>query len=113
MGNRLHVAKTYKVKYGETAAFNWKVEEFHNLLSALDVYYYGEVWDATFDVVRDELQEGLDKLKNFDNLDEDTKEDIEMSLEELTYSREEVIDLLEKYIQESDQETDVLHFSFF
>lgn len=112
MGQRLYVAKTYKVEYGETSAFNWKNEEFHNLLDTLDVYYYGETYDTTFDVMRDELEQGIEKLKNFDTLEDWLKEEIEERLEELTYSREEVINLLEEYLKESDQDNDYLHFSF-
>ena len=41
MGYRLHVAKKYVVEYADTEAFNWKIFEFHNLLSACGAQYTG------------------------------------------------------------------------
>lgn len=38
MGKRLHIARKYEVEWSDSAHFNWKISEFHDLLDALDVY---------------------------------------------------------------------------
>ena len=37
MGCRLHVAKTYIVKYSDYEEINWQQEEFRNLMDALEI----------------------------------------------------------------------------
>ena len=44
MGCRLHVAKTYIVKYSDYEEFNWQQEEFRNLMDALEIPVAGESW---------------------------------------------------------------------
>lgn len=113
MGNRLHCAKTYKVEYGEMTAFNYGVEEFHNLLDNLGVYYTGESWDDTFDVYKDELRVGINKLRDYDNLTEDERLDLDESLNNLNCSAEECADILDKFFAESEDSIDYIHFCFF
>ena len=74
MGFRMHVARIHKVEYGSTEAFNYAVEELHNLLSALEVLYSGDSYDNEFEVDKEEWLRGLKKLKNLANLEEDDKE---------------------------------------
>ena len=113
MGNRLHVAKHYRVEYAPTEAFNWQIEEFHNLLSALDVDYTGDTYDEDFEVDREHWQKGLEKLKNLENQSQDEREYINDALEELGYKRKEVIDLFKAYLEASDPDDFYMHFSFF
>ena len=113
MGNRLHVAKEYKVEYGTTASFNWGVGAVHSLLSALGVYYTGEEFDEVFDVYKDDLRHGIDKLKSFDSLDEDERWEIEEPLKDLGKSPMEAYELFTQYLKECDPDIDYLHFCFF
>ena len=59
MGYRLHVARVYNVEYALGDAFNYKSEEFHNLLSALKVEYTGDEYDSDFEVQKDEWQKAI------------------------------------------------------
>lgn len=113
MGNRLHVAKTYKVEYGFCEAFNWKVEEFKNLLSALGAYYTGETWDEEFEIPLRDWNNCIEKLKGFNDLDKEEQEDITDCLKELGYSLDETIEVFERYLNEYDKTNDWLHFAFF
>lgn len=112
MGFRLHVARTYRVEYGSTEAFNYAVEEFHTLLSALEVPYSGDSYDNEFEVDKEEWQRGLKKLKNLANLEEDGKETITDALNGLGCSAEEVIELFESYLRETDPNNYYMKFAF-
>ena len=87
MGYRLHVAKVYKVEYALGDAFSYKVEEFHNLLSACDATYTGESYDSDFEVTKEDWKKVIDK--------------------------DEVIHMLEYYLEHADPDSDYLHLSFF
>lgn len=113
MGNRLHVAKIYRVEYGDTTGFNYKNEELHDLLNALGVEYSGDSYDTDFEVSRLEWRKGISKLEKLDELDNDNKKKIENLLEVLGYDRDEVIKLFKKYDEESEPESFYLEFSFF
>lgn len=113
MGNRLHVAKVYDVRYGTTTGFNHKVEELHNLLSSLGVEYTGDSYDDDFEVSRDDWNKGIAKLENFDQLDPDDKYEIQESLKDLGCDRNEVIQLFKEYEAEAETKSDFLEFSFF
>ena len=111
MGYRLHVAKEHKVHYATGDAFNYKVEEFHHLLSACDATYTGESWDSDFEVTKDDWQKVIDKLKNLDAQEEKTE--IQECIKELEYSTEEVIESMEYFLKESDPDNDYLFLSYF
>ena len=113
MGNRLHVAKVYNVEYATTEAFNWAIEEFHVLLSALNVDYTGEIYDEDFEVEKKEWVMGFERLKNLETLDPDMQEEINNALNGLGYRREEVMDLFLDYLDASDPKNNFMHFSFF
>lgn len=113
MGNRLHVAKVYNVRYGNTTGFNYKVEEFHDLLSSLGVDYTGDSYDDDFEVSRDDWNKGISKLENMERLDHDEVQGIQNSLKELGYGRNEVIQLFKDYEAEAEPSSDFLEFSFF
>ena len=75
MGHRLHVAKKY---------------EIHNLLTALDISYNGESWDDDVEVYREDFRLGLEKLKNYDKLDEEKRTKIDEALSEFDEPIEEI-----------------------
>jgi len=113
MGYRLHVAKVYKVEYALGDAFNYKVEEFHNLLSACDATYTGESYDSDFEVTKEDWQKVIDKLKHLYDLDEDTLDEIKGAIDDLGSTTDEVIHMLEYYLEHAEPDSDYLHLSFF
>ena len=112
MGNRLYVAKTYKVEFDYGIAFNYKVSEFHDLLDSLNVSYSGETWDERFDVEKEEWLKGIEALKNFDSLETLEREDIENALKACECTREEAIELFEGYYNTAAPDHDYLEFQF-
>ena len=114
MGYRLHVAREYRVEYALGDAFNYKVEEFHNLLSACGVEYTGDEYDSEFEVSREDWTIMIEKLKNLDSInDAREKADIRKCIADLESTAEEVIRMLEYFLENSDPDNDNLHLSFF
>ena len=114
MGYRLHVAKKYEVEYALGDAFNYKCEEFHNLLSACDATYTGESWDSDFEVTVDEWNKVIDTLKRIDYLDDEAKkEQIREAINNLGSTADEIIHMLEYYLEKGDTNDGYLHLSFF
>lgn len=113
MSYRLHVAKKYEVEYALGDAFNYKCSEFHNLLSACGAEYTGEEWDADFEVSKDNWKKVIDKLKHLYDLDEDTRDEIKGAIDDLGSTTDEVIQMLEYFLEHSDPNNDVLNLSFF
>ena len=112
MGLRLYVAKTYKVEFDYGIAFNYKVSEFHDLLDSLNVNYSGENWDDRFDVDKEEWLYGIEKLKNFDQLEASEREDIKNALDCCECTLEEAIELFQGYYDVADPDHDYLEFQF-
>ena len=113
MGLRLHVAKKYEIEYSYSFGFNYKVVEFHNLLTALDISYNGESWDDDVEVNKEDFRQGLDKLKTYDKLDAGEKTEIDEALSELDEPVEKIIEIMEKLLIVSDQENEYMLLSFF
>ena len=114
MGHRLHVAKKYDVEYSLADNFNYEVEEFHDLLSSLDVSYTGDSYDNQFEVSKEEWKRGIDKLKNLPNLETaEEKEDIESALKDLREPLPEIIDFMELLYEKADPKHDFMVLSFF
>lgn len=112
MGHRLHVAKKYEVEYTLADNFNYEVEEFHDLLSSLDVTYTGDSYDDQFDVSKEEWKKGIDKLKNLSNLETEEREEIESALEKLEEPLAEIIEFMELLLEEADQNHEFMVLSF-
>ena len=113
MGLRLHVARKYEIEYSSSFGFNYKVVEFHNLLMALGISYNGESWDDDVEVNREDFRQGLDKLKTYDKLDAGEKTEIDEALSELDEPVEEIIEIMERLLTESDQKNEYMLLSFF
>lgn len=113
MGHRLHVAKVYTVEYALPDNFNHEVTEFHDLLTSLDVAYTGESWDDDFEVTKEDLQMGIDKLKNLANLEAEEKQEIESALKELNEPLPEIIEFMELLLEEADPKHEYLVLRFF
>ena len=113
MGYRLHVAKVYKVEYALDDAFNYKCEEFHNLLSACDATYTGESYESDFEVTKEDWRKVIDKLKHLYDLDDNEGEEIKGAVDDLASTTDEVIHMLEYYLDNAEPESDYLHLSFF
>ena len=113
MGLRLYVARKYEIEYSSSFGFNYKVVEFHNLLTALGISYNGESWDDDVEVNRENFRQGLDKLKTYDKLDAGEKTEIDEALSELDEPVEEIIEIMERLLTESDQKNEYMLLSFF
>ena len=113
MGHRLHVARKYEIEYSSSFGFNYKVVEFHNLLTALDISYNGESWDDDVEVNRENFRQGLDKLKTYDKLDAEKRTKIDEALSELDEPIEEIIEIMEKLLTKSDQKNEYMLLAFF
>ncbi len=113
MGYRLHVARVYKVEYALGDAFNYKCSEFHNLLSACGTEYTGEEYDAEFEVNKDEWKKAIDKVKHLYDLPVDEREEIQGAISDLGSTTDEVVQMMEYYLEKSDPNNDYLHLSYF
>jgi hypothetical protein len=103
----------YKVEYAMGDAFNYKSMEFHNLLSACDVEYSGDEFDSDFEVSKEEWRKAIDKLKHLHDLDDDKREEITGAIEDLASTTDEVIHMMEYYLERGDSDIDYLHLSYF
>ena len=112
MGNRLYVAKTYKVEFAYGMGFNYMVSELHDLLDALNVSYSGESWDERFDVEKEEWLKGIEVLKNLDHLETSEREEIANALKACECTPEEAIELFEGYYNTADRITIIWNFNF-
>lgn len=113
MGHRLHVAKKYDIEYATPSNFNHEVEEFHGLLYSLDIAYSGDTYDDSFEILRSELQRGIEKLKNTETLEQEEQDSINEALDNLRETKDEVIRYLEIFLEHSDKTGDYILLSFF
>ena len=138
MGKRVHVAKRWSVAWSDTEAFNWKNEEFKELLSALNVTVYGDDYSDTWECLSTSFDKAIDFLKNhkkeiynFDNEYEDVIkcDDGEIFLEgvydgitnlmgdndELTFFEQvdTLVTVMESFKKERAKNTTYMHFCAF
>lgn len=121
MGKRLHVAKTYVVEYGNTEAFNWKHEQFYELLCDLDAspnYMNGEsdCPSDDFEVTREGYETAMKNLEQYisdpTNLsDEVDADDISQAIEVLDLKPQEILDIMRDYYGEAYMADGYLHFA--
>lgn len=113
MGYRLHVAKKFSVEFALGDGFNYKCEEVHNLLSACGATYTGESWDSDFEVQKDDWKMVIDKIKHLHDLDEDERDEIKGAINDLGSTTDEVIQMFEYYLENSDPNNSQLNLSYF
>lgn len=120
MGKYVHVVSK-KEKYSEVEAFNWKQEEFKNLLFALncpvheeDPEGYCDRWDCQ----KSEYKQAIETLKAYSKGEEISeecdKDDIEDALRELgekyPLDPTPIIEKMEMFLNECDKDFDWLIF---
>ena len=113
MGFRLHCATTYRVEWGNAIGFNHKIQEFHNLLDSCGCDYSGEEYDIDFEVLKQDWRRVIDKLKRLEILPDDEAGEIEMRVNDLNCTTEEVIDKMERLLTMGELDSDYLHLIFF
>lgn len=113
MGYRLHCATKYEVKYSTGDAFNYKCEEFHNLLTACRADYTGESWDPEFEVSKEDWNNAIAKLKALETLNPDERSGIEEAIKEMELGVDEIVSSMEYFLENADPNNDSLHLSYF
>ena len=122
MGNRVHVAKAYKVEYADTAAFNWKHQEFFDLLQTIGAepsWMNGdnECPDWNFECPKENYHNAVEFLRvyinNPDAMDVDTKESIYDALESLDEEPAKVLQLMEEFERLAATDDGYIHFAAF
>ena len=69
---------------------------------------------SDFEVQKDEWQKAIDKLKHlYDLEDEDERDEIKGAVDDLASTTDEVIEMMEYYLNNGDPDIDYLHLSFF
>jgi hypothetical protein len=101
------------VEYALGDAFNYKVEEVHSLIKACGASYSGESWDSDFEVTKEDWEIMIDKLKHLYDLSEDEREEIQGAVNDLGCTADEVLHMLEYYLENADTEDGYLHLAFF
>jgi nicotinamide riboside kinase len=111
MGYRLHVAKTYRVEYGD-GYFNHCTETINQLLGELCpcAWFDDEqrCFSTKWEIVREELQEAIQTIKNdteyYDRL---------LRSRNIEYDAKEFAEILETYLKQSDKDNDYVVLEWF
>ncbi len=110
MGCELHVAKTYKVEYGK-ADFNRMQEQINLLLD--DLCEHAE-WNDNIADYSNEVELNKEELKRGINYLRNEMDDEDFCFYEIDgYSRTEVADILEQFLNEADQDNDFVKLFWF
>ena len=138
MGKRVHIAKKFVVEYADGDGFNWKSEEFKNLLNTLNVSVSGEdyaddweVQTAEYDKALEYLKANRDAIFNYDSAEEtDTEiynEDVYDSIMALSNKEaddedayktfclrlDEIVSDMEYFKKKRQKNDDYMHFAAF
>ena len=117
MGKKVHVAKSYKVEYGDTEAFNWKLDEFISVLETLgcNICRYDnedssasefEVDISDYNDAVNNLECYIDNHHLFVNAD-----DINHAIDATGLTAEKLLKTMKDYFQEADTHDGWLHFA--
>lgn len=129
MANCVHVCKKYEIEYGDAAGFNYETDKFYDLLNLLG----GEPsssdgddnpYDSDFECSVEDYDDAIENMKMYianpeifykEREDDDDKfsERMEGIILELNMTREEVLDLMQRYRKEADVRDGYIHFSCF
>ena len=134
MGKRVHVAKKYVVKWSDADGFNWKNEEFKDILRSLgcNICEGEDGYDDDWEVDAEEYKKALDFLrthkKDIFNYEESQQKDdcLEYELEDIydaimsgsgyeTYNEcyKYVLVMMRAFWRERDKKCEYMHFSAF
>lgn len=105
MSRTLYVAKTYKVEWDGTYAFNHKDDEFRILLTELGVEICGT---ADFEVSKEDWQKAINILSK-----QTVSDGIKDALDELDCTQEEALEVFKKCLDKAEPDNTWMHFSFF
>lgn len=115
MGKRLHVAKTYQIEYaGGKEHFNYKIEEFHDLMKSLGIDCYpDDSFSEDIEVSKIKWKKGMKKLKNLSTLNAQEQEEIINAVKSLDVTVEQLVQIMEEYEAASDPNNCIMYLSFF
>ena len=127
MGHRLHVAKKYDVQYAGGSAFNYKVEEIHELLSVCcenGYPYNGDSYDDEFEVEKSDWLEMIEVIKYAHGLpsaipDIDNREiwfdceQVKGACGKFDESLEDLLEMLQYFYDNAEPNESILHLCFF
>lgn len=115
MGKRLHVAKTYQVEYaGGKEYFNYKIEEFHDLMKSLGIDCYpDDPFSEDMEISKCKWRKGVKKLKNLSTLNAQEQEEITNAVAALDVTVEQLVTIMEEFEAASDPDNCVMYLSFF
>lgn len=113
MGYRLHCATKYIVEYLSGSTFNYKCEEFHNLLTACGADYTGDCWDSDFEVTKEDWSKAIEKLKTLNSLEAGEQSEIQEAISRMEYSVEEIISSMQNFLACAEPNSEYLHLSYF
>ena len=119
MGKMVHVAKTYKVEYGNTEAFNWAHENFYNMLYLLggepnwvgDSDYPTDMFECSVEDYADAVANLKVYIKTPHVYDQKKRDELAEALKGLGVTAEQLLKTMEDYQQEADTSDGYLHFS--
>jgi hypothetical protein len=139
MGKRVYVATKWKVEYDSSAGFNYKQEEFKDLLRALGAYVceeeegYSDNWEVPASDYKEALKflkKHKEAIRNYDNGEvqdkidskydgkfclEDIYDGIMSSADEPDYDEayNAVVDIMQDYWNQRAKKDDYMHFCAF
>lgn len=114
MKARLHVAKKFDVQWGDHASFaNNHIKEFILLARLCNVNYSGDVYYDIIAIDQESYRRMIDKLKHTERFSEREMNMLNSILEDGRSSVGELVECLEKYLEEADLSDGYLHFRFF
>ena len=136
MGKRVYVATKYEVEYDSNAAFNWKQQEFKELLSNLncdvmedDEDGYSDTWQVSkeqFKRAIDFLKGNKEEIYNYEENEVIEFEDEDFWYEEIYDAIMDMIDksefeecyqyvlsTMETFYEQADKKCNYMHFTAF
>jgi hypothetical protein len=128
MGYRLHVVKRQE-RFGDIEAFNWKNNEFADLLTTIGCNICGDEPYDRFECLKSEFRKAIGIVKLYSekgNLTEDDlsatgidpkcvdiddiNEILSSTKDELGYTLDELVRIMEQFLSESDPEGNYIIF---
>ena len=122
MGNRVHVAKAYKVEYADTEAFNWKHTDFFDLLQTLGAepnWMNGDsdAPDWQFECTKEDYHDAVENLQMHiespEVYDKETQEDYLRVISHLEEEPKEVLRLMKEFERLAATDDGYIHFAAF